>query len=98
MDKPRIVQPHEAGIRAKWGDAGQLRSEFASELNIVHAGGQYVLTFGEVRLPLIVGAVPDGVEAEIRPVVRLVIPEQAIETMLAALSSVVETIKKKASK
>ena len=98
MDRPRAIKAVEGGIRAKWSDAGHLRSEFASELNIVHAGGQFVLTFGELRLPIFAGPVPSNVEGEVRPVVRLVIPEQSIETMLVALTSVAQKIKKNPTK
>lgn len=93
MDKPRNGETQQAAIKGKWSDASHLRSEFASELNIVRAGGHYALTFGEVRLPVLVGPVQGDIEAEIRPVVRLVVPEQAIEAMIKALNRVVENTK-----
>lgn len=95
MDKPRNGEAQQAAIRAKWSDAAQLRSEFASELNIVKTGAHYALTFGEVRLPILTGPVASGIEAEIRPVVRLVIPEQSIEPMIKALERVLEKTKPK---
>lgn len=98
MDKTRAIEAVEGGIRAKWSDAGHLRSEFASELNIVHAGGQFVLTFGELRLPILAGSVSSNVEGEVRPVVRLVIPEQSIDAMLVALTSVAQKIRKNSTK
>lgn len=98
MDKPRNSAPLQGGLRAKWSDAGHLRSEFATEMNVVHVGGQVVLTFGEVRLPILTEPVASDVDAEVRPVVRLVVPEQALEGMVKALASVSERIKQKPTK
>ncbi len=93
MDKPRNGETQQAAIKGKWSDAGKLRSEFASELNIVKSGAHYTLTFGEVRLPILTGPPQPGLEAEIRPVVRLVIPEHAIGPMMDAITRVVDKTK-----
>lgn len=78
-------------VRTKWGDAAALRTEVATELNIIRANDLYVLTFGEVRLPVDLGELPPIIMGEIRPVARLVIPEKSFVSILAALNRVAET-------
>lgn len=96
MDKPKDEKPDfrdqgQITIQAKWGDPRELRSEMATEVNVLRANEQIVLTFGEVRLPLIDKKLPTVIEGEIRPVVRLVIPVSAFPGILRALNNVADS-------
>ena len=92
MDKPKhgdtgTRDQKQVRISAKWGDASELRSELATEVNVLGANNQVVLTFGEVRLPLFDRELPGTIEGEIRPVARIVIPASSFPGILRALNS-----------
>lgn len=90
MDKPRTGGAAQVRIHAKWASADALRSEMATEINVLRANDHYILTFGEVRLPIIEKEPPATIEGQIRPVVRLIIPAYSLPAILKALNNVAE--------
>ena len=58
---------------------------FADNVLLQRVGDQFYLTFGQVRLPAIQGPVKRGV-AEIRPMVRVIIPKDALERIADLLT------------
>ena len=71
-------------IAITWGDANAVDLTFVDQLHLQRADGHYLLTFGQVRPPLLM-APKDGVNAEIRPVARLVLTDQAYRRILDVL-------------
>lgn len=75
------ADPEEQGIRmhARWVEGEGLEPLTAQHLHLSKVESQYYLTFGQLRPPVLdFENDADPIIAEIRPVVQLVVPEEAL--------------------
>jgi hypothetical protein len=75
-------------LRLKWTSGEDLDPIFSDHLHVARAGQFYYLTFGQTRVPIAVEKRPE--QLEIRPMVRLVVHEAAMENFMRLLSGMVE--------
>ena len=57
--------------------------------------GRAYLTFGEVNLPVMLEGPPKGFVAEVRPVARILVGIDELESMIGALKTVLEKSREK---
>jgi len=84
-EEKHITAP-QASIDVFWGKGEALEPIFADNLHLQRINDQFYLTFGQVRLPLIETNPAERVVAEIRPVVRLIVPKDALQRVVNMLS------------
>jgi hypothetical protein len=95
MAKPAETSPPVGAVPFKWADATSLPILAAGQLHIQIVQGHAYLTFGEINLPVMLGAPPQGFVAEVRPVARFLVSMTELEDMIRALNTVLETSREK---
>ena len=85
MLKPTETKQGQIQVKGVWGDARSIDPIFVDELQVQDAGDRCYITFGQVRLPAVNPNEPLQ-DAEIRPVVRLVVTQKTLAKMLAVLT------------
>lgn len=73
---PATPEPVSVEIKATWRSA-DLDPILVDHLHLQHIADCYYLVFGQSRFPLLLGNVSQGVEAEIKPVVRLALTAES---------------------
>jgi hypothetical protein len=87
---PKGLEPDGSleGVNAelRWSDPENLEPVFVDQAHIARLNDLFYLTFAQVRLPLVHkgSAGERAVKGEIRPVVKLILPKEALQ-MVAAL-------------
>jgi hypothetical protein len=85
MAEKTVTKGGQPVLEMYWGQADHLEPVFADNLHLQRLNNQFYLTFGQIRLP---AAAPgtERVVAEIRPLVRLVIPRENLKQIANLLS------------
>lgn len=85
-----VAEPALRNVELNWMNAQELPLVLADQVHIQAVPGRYYITFGQVNLPVFVGAPPSDFRADVRPVVRLVISTEDFKRILSAVDGVVK--------
>ena len=88
--KPRA----DRGITLKWGGAGEVPIVLSDFMHWRVTDDRCYLTFGQVDLPLVEGAVPDGTEITVKPVTRIAVSATTLRTWLPLFQAAVDALPK----
>jgi hypothetical protein len=88
MSETEKKPPQEKTVVARWGSGRELEQIFTDEMLVQVAKGRAYVTFGQIRTPI--GPDIQTGEAEVRPVVRLIVPRDALLRMVTTLNRVLE--------
>lgn len=80
--------PVEVSIEASWGRSDLLDPVFVDSLALQRINDIFYLTFGQIRATAEAGS-PARATAEIRPLVRLIVPKESMERIAELLNSTV---------
>ena len=72
-------------VRLEWGALGATQMMPADEVFIQDLGDRIFLTFGQIQLPLNLGAVPDSIQ--VLPVARLVMTRASMQKLQVLLAN-----------
>jgi len=78
-------------MKMYWGKADGLDPVFADNLHLQRVNDQCYLTFGQIRPPMVLSGPPKDIEAEIRPIVRIIVSREALQRMADLLSRNLKT-------
>jgi hypothetical protein len=81
MLNPTSAKQKTMEFKAAWADAINVEPIFVDELTVLDAGDRAYVTFGQLRLPAL-----DAGQAEIRPMVRVVMTKKTLEKMFAVIN------------
>lgn len=80
------------GVQAQWSSGDHLDPMFSDHLHLSRINDQFYLTFGQLRPGI---DQPDGtvspITAEIRPLIRLIVPRDALAKVVALLTKGLES-------
>lgn len=82
-------------LQMVWEDGRELPIHHADHMHIQAVPGAFYMSFGQVNLPLFVGAPPADMVVPIRPISRLVVSADAMKHMLEAMRKVVDSVSEK---
>ena len=79
-------------VKPHWGGGTEIEPIFVDQLHILRIENQFYLTFGQTRFPIVEG--PGGtIDAEIKAVVKMVIPKEALQRIVSLLAMNAESEK-----
>ena len=92
--RKKSVARKQRAIQSKWETGEDVPVEYANQVFVSHAGGEFYLVFGQLVSPHVSTPEPDAKELPdfipIKPVARLAIAPAAMVRILQALQSNVE--------
>jgi hypothetical protein len=87
-EKPKYG--NAGAVQFKWADATALPIHAVEQLHVQSVQGRFYLTFGQLNLPVMVEGPPPGFKADVRPVARLMVLPQDLESIVRTLQTVLD--------